>query len=354
MSTPSQDVDSVSDITSTSDFASRDDTVSVATTLSTDDSTDELTNQMSKLTTISSSDIKDSDSDLQLDESDDTFGSKILNLSGPRPSRSLSDPGVTPEEEDNDHSISTPHNDDSQLQTEIPDNPIDESDRLNDDLGELSQVSESLRTESINTQEVRVLVESSFEIDAVACEGVPMVHIVRVMSSFLLSGRPGEVLPDSNVRVSVKSLALSCIAQAVRLHPESFLVGILPNSTTKDQLIRDILLFNAHPDPQLRGVLASVLSHLITAGLKKGRYLTQTKKLCKFTNQVFIDILLVFFSLNFNQWSETCCSEQNIGLYEKTLTMFLIQVIMRINISVLFFSCSKCRKDSFCFGRYFT
>lgn len=275
MSTAPTDIESVSDITSTSDFASHDDTASIATSLLNAESTDDITKQMSQISTDSPTHIRSSDADIEVEESEseDTFNDdKILNLSGPRLSRSLSDPGVVAGNDDVDQPITTSHEDSSQLQTEIPDDPIDENDRLNDDLGELSQVPEPLRTESINTQEVRVHVESSFEIDAVACIGVPMVHIVRVMSTFLLSGCPGDVLPDSNVRVSVKSLAMSCISQAVRLHPESFLVGILPSSNADTQLVRDILLFNAHPDPQLRGGLASVLSHLITAGLHHGRW----------------------------------------------------------------------------------
>ena len=138
-----------------------------------------------------------------------------------------------------------------------------------------------LRTESVSTQEVRLLVERSFQIDAVACKGVPLVHCVRLMCSFLLSGNPGEMLSDSSVRVSVKSLALSCIAQAVRLHPEAFLVQILPEvkeeSGVEDlhqsspQLVRDVLLFSTHGDPQLRGSLSSVIGNVIEAGLQKGR-----------------------------------------------------------------------------------
>jgi huntingtin len=216
---------------------------------------------------------------VESDDSEDTFSDKSLGLPSPKKGRSLSDPGMFVGEDDVSDPVGDSEVDASHLQTEIPDDlPIEEQDRICDDLGELNQDAEPLRTESIITQDVRILVESSFEIDAVACEGVPMVHIVRVMCSFLLSGRAGEVLPDSNVRVSVKSLALSCIAQAVRHHPEGFLVGILPDhgdsgglDQHNGQLVRDILLFNAHPDPQLRGCLASVLSLLIAAGLKKGR-----------------------------------------------------------------------------------
>lgn len=146
---------------------------------------------------------------------------------------------------------------------------------------------DAIRTESVSTQEVRLLVERSFQIDAVACTGVPLVHCTRLMSSFLLSGNPGEMLSDSSVRVSVKSLALSCIAQAVKLYPEAFLVRIIPESSEESddeelrrsspQLVRDILLFSGHGDPQLRGSLATVIGNVIRTGLEKGRLVQYTQ-----------------------------------------------------------------------------
>lgn len=279
--------ESNTDLTSTSDYdgsvKSHEDTISVSTTatdvLSSFESTDDLSHQVRELHVVRDSSSPDLQSVEDVEESDDSEEPSSSHSSGPKIGRSLSDPGMIVQEDDSNQPVPELENDASQLQTEIPDDlPLEEQDRICDDLGELNQVVEPLRTESIVTQDVRMLVESSFEIDAVACVGVPMVHIVRVMCSFLLSGRPGEVLPDSNVRVSVKSLALSCIAQALRHHPEAFLVGVLPDyaeSAGQDnsnvQLVRDVLLFNAHPDPQLRGGLASVLSILIAAGLKKGR-----------------------------------------------------------------------------------
>lgn len=243
------------------------------------ESTDDLSNQVRELRVARGSSSPDLQSVEDVAESDDNEEPSSPHSPSSKIGRSLSDPGMIVQEDDSSEPVTEPEVDASHLQTEIPDDlPIEEQDRICDDLGELNQVVEPLRTESIVTQDVRMLVESSFEIDAVACVGVPMVHIVRVMCSFLLSGRQGEVLPDSNVRVSVKSLALSCIAQAVRHHPEAFVVDVLPDDAEiagqdhRDvQLVRDVLLFNAHPDPQLRAGLASVLSILIAAGLKKGR-----------------------------------------------------------------------------------
>lgn len=200
------------------------------------------------------------------------------NAGNRRVTRSLSDPG---------HSIETDSNATDGVtwnETQTSHGTVDyvshkDSDGLEPELS--STDDDTIRTESISTQEVRLLVERSFQIDAVACTGVPLIHCVRLMCSFLLSGNPGEMLSDSSVRVSVKSLALSCIAQAVKLHPEAFLVRILPESSEESdeegshrsspQLVRDILLFSGHGDPQLRGSLATVIGNVISTGLEKGR-----------------------------------------------------------------------------------
>ena len=139
-----------------------------------------------------------------------------------------------------------------------------------------------MRTGSMSSDEVRQLVQRSFQIDSVACSGIPLLHCARLMCSFLLSGNPGEMLSDSSVRVSVKSLALLCIAQVVRLHPEAFLARMLPESSSESgeeglhrsspQLVRDVLLFSGHGDPQLRGSLAAVIGNVIRSGLEIGRW----------------------------------------------------------------------------------
>lgn len=147
---------------------------------------------------------------------------------------------------------------------------------------ELGQQNEDdiMRMGSMSSDEVRQLVQRSFQIDSVTCSGIPLVHCARLMCSFLLSGNPGEMLSDSSVRVSIKSLALSCIAQVVRLHPEAFLARMLPESSNESdeearsspQLVRDVLLFSGHGDPQLRGSLAAVIGNVIGSGLEKGRW----------------------------------------------------------------------------------
>lgn len=52
---------------------------------------------------------------------------------------------------------------------------------------------------------------------------IPLVYCARhLATSFLLTGHPGYRMPDRNVRVSVKALALNCVAAIVRLHPNVF------------------------------------------------------------------------------------------------------------------------------------
>lgn len=214
----------------------------------------------------------------EAEEGVDVFDSTLsqVNIEKRRVTRSLSDPGHAAKT-DNNASVDASWN-----ETQVSHGTFGYIAHKDSDGLELTTTDDdTIRTESVSTQEVRLLVERSFQIDAVACAGVPLVHCVRLMCSFLLSGNPGEMLSDSSVRVSVKSLALSCIAQAVKLHPDAFLVRILPESSDESdeeefrrsspQLVRDILLFSGHGDPQLRGSLATVIGNVVKTGLEKGR-----------------------------------------------------------------------------------
>ena len=257
---------------------------SVATDLDTEQATaDEmLRSELDHLRLHGSSTTDDDQEREEMEEGGDVFNSMSSlvtegNMGNRRVTRSLSDPGHAVETDNN-----AAHNATWSEARASHDTMETVTRKDSDDLErELSTNDDTIRTESISTQEVRLLVERSFQIDAVACRGVPLVHCVRLMCSFLLSGNPGEMLSDSSVRVSVKSLALSCIAQAVKLHPEAFLVRILPESSEESddeelrqsspQLVRDILLFSGHGDPQLRGSLAAVIGNVIRTGLEKGR-----------------------------------------------------------------------------------
>jgi hypothetical protein len=59
---------------------------------------------------------------------------------------------------------------------------------------------------------------------------VPLVYCSRhLAAAFLLTGCAGFTMPDSCVRVSVKALALSCIASIVRLSPNVIFLNVDKN-----------------------------------------------------------------------------------------------------------------------------
>lgn len=82
-----------------------------------------------------------------------------------------------------------------------------------------------------------------------------------LVSSFLLAGKPGQLISDKLFRVSVKSLALTCVGYILKLYPHLFTMTVARESSCNEtnQLIADILLFANHSDPQIRGNVAVVI-----------------------------------------------------------------------------------------------
>ena len=67
----------------------------------------------------------------------------------------------------------------------------------------------------------------------------------------------GELIPDSKVRVSTKTLAIGCLTNAITMTPKVFLLTLFSDDEeedTKTILIRDVANFSEHEDPQLRGM----------------------------------------------------------------------------------------------------
>ncbi|XP_063780391.1 huntingtin isoform X3 [Pseudophryne corroboree] len=106
----------------------------------------------------------------------------------------------------------------------------------------------------------------------------PLVHCVRLLSaSFLLTGQKGALVPDREVRVSVKALALSCAGAAVALYPEAFFSRLFKlqtecNNPSDVQYVSDILDYINHGDPQVRGALSILCGTLVFSILNKSRY----------------------------------------------------------------------------------
>ncbi|XP_012667730.2 huntingtin [Otolemur garnettii] len=109
-------------------------------------------------------------------------------------------------------------------------------------------------------------------------DSAPLIYCVRLLSaSFLLTGEKNVLVPDRDVRVSVKALALSCIGAAMALHPESFFSKLykVPLDTMEypeEQYVSDILTYIDHGDPQVRGATAILCGTLICSILGKSRF----------------------------------------------------------------------------------
>uniref|UniRef100_A0A7N5ZX54 Huntingtin n=1 Tax=Anabas testudineus TaxID=64144 RepID=A0A7N5ZX54_ANATE len=108
----------------------------------------------------------------------------------------------------------------------------------------------------------------------------PLVHCVRLLAaSFLLTGQKNGLIPDKEVRVSVKALAVSCVGAAAALHPEAFFNSLylepLGGTTAEgmeQQYISNVLSLIDHGDPQIRGATAILCGAIIQAALTKTRY----------------------------------------------------------------------------------
>uniref|UniRef100_A0A4W6F4R4 Huntingtin n=1 Tax=Lates calcarifer TaxID=8187 RepID=A0A4W6F4R4_LATCA len=106
----------------------------------------------------------------------------------------------------------------------------------------------------------------------------PLVHCVRLLAaSFLLTGQKNGLIPDKEVRVSVKALAVSCVGAAAALHPEAFFNSLYLEPldgipAEEQQYISDVLGLIDHGDPQIRGATAILCGAIIQAALTKTHY----------------------------------------------------------------------------------
>lgn len=106
----------------------------------------------------------------------------------------------------------------------------------------------------------------------------PLVHCIRLLAaSFLLTGQKKGLVPDKEVRVSVKALAVSCVGAAAALHPEAFFNSLYLEPldgmpAEEQQYVSDVLGLIDHADPQIRGATAILCGAIIHAALNKTRY----------------------------------------------------------------------------------
>uniref|UniRef100_A0A0C9Q4L0 Htt_0 protein n=1 Tax=Fopius arisanus TaxID=64838 RepID=A0A0C9Q4L0_9HYME len=115
-------------------------------------------------------------------------------------------------------------------------------------------------SDSQSSNEGKIRETTKLSIGSSSDVDVPLKYCCRYLSaSFLLAGRPNELISDKQFRVSVKSLTLTCIGGIIRLYPNVLLHTLENCPGPHPQMISDILLFSKHPDPQLRGNVAVII-----------------------------------------------------------------------------------------------
>lgn len=100
---------------------------------------------------------------------------------------------------------------------------------------------------------------------------IPLIFCARkIIRSFLLTSEKGTFVPSHQARVSVKVLAFGCLTQVLKLCPKIFLLTLSCDQDEEDlvtPLIRDVINFTSHEDPQIRGCVGLLLGGLLNGAL---------------------------------------------------------------------------------------
>lgn len=135
-------------------------------------------------------------------------------------------------------------------------------------------------------------------------KNIPLIYCARfITKNFLLSGSPNILIPDKIVRVSVKSLALTCLSTIVGLYPQIFVQYL--DKTQKSQQISDVLFYATHTDPQLRGTIRILIASFLKAVLisNSGDYSGWIEKKCFVENKdIFIIERLIEILIKVKQY----------------------------------------------------
>ncbi|KAJ8686955.1 hypothetical protein QAD02_022749, partial [Eretmocerus hayati] len=131
----------------------------------------------------------------------------------------------------------------------------------------------------VSAQEVSLdqymIQRGDLEIGCITDNDSPLRYCLRLLtSSFLLTGSPGQIIPDKLSRVSIKSLVFNCLGLILRLSPDLLFISLVKNSVENksienQQLITDVLIFCDHPDPQVRGNLILALGYFSQGTLER-------------------------------------------------------------------------------------
>nr|CAI5834824.1 unnamed protein product [Callosobruchus analis] len=150
-------------------------------------------------------------------------------------------------------------------------------------------------------------------------DGHPLLHLTRLICRrFLLTGTPSNYVPDKTVRVSVKHLALTCLSTVFRLFPAGMFVPLDGGGKKQggDQCVSDVLLFRGHCDPQLRGVVRTLVGDFVrTVSTEGGGYDGWIRRNAAGREDVFsVDSLAQIFFEGLTDESSTCVRQTLISL----------------------------------------
>jgi hypothetical protein len=97
-----------------------------------------------------------------------------------------------------------------------------------------------------------------------------------IAQRYLLNGELGSLKSDSEVKVLLKSLAMDCIAKALRLNPDLICLAISDN-----QNLYDVLLYIKHKDEKIKTNACVLIGSLVNSVLiiYNGNYLKWMKKI---------------------------------------------------------------------------
>ncbi|XP_026728921.1 uncharacterized protein LOC113494697 [Trichoplusia ni] len=132
-----------------------------------------------------------------------------------------------------DLTIQTPDSPASDTEIEIPN-----SEQLSKDLSEkLQEIEETEPKEADQVDTVHVVPESGVKVNIGSStdDDVPLKYCARLLTfKFLLTGNKGGVIPDRMIRVSLKSSALNCLTEVVRLYPQAMTLFLDKDADAKN------------------------------------------------------------------------------------------------------------------------
>ncbi|XP_063896125.1 huntingtin [Helicoverpa armigera] len=119
-----------------------------------------------------------------------------------------------------DLTIQTPDSPASDPEMELPN-----SEQLSKDLSEkLQEIEETEPKENDQVDYVQTVVDGAVKINIGSAkdDDIPLKYCARLLvSKFILTGNKGGVIPDRQVRVSLKSSALNCLSEILQLYPQA-------------------------------------------------------------------------------------------------------------------------------------